>query len=394
MKFRFVPTKPTKKGLLSQYLSLEALLKGPKPDIGLMYCVFGLLVFGWVMIYSSSALFAENRFQDQFFFLKKQLVWSLVGIGVFIATSNISFSTWQRMTKWIYMASVVGLVLVLLIGREISGAKRWLHFPGVSFQPSELAKIAMILVVADYLDRRQSRLKDFKRGVLPLLTIVGVLIALIAAEPDLGTPMLMCGVLFALLLIGGVEWRHFFVLGLTALPLVILAVFKVRYRLERLLAYLDPWSDTQGKGYQLVQSLTAMGSGGFFGKGLGESQVKISNLPDCHTDFIFSILGEELGLIGTLTCATLFFYLCMRGLKISKSAPNYFSRLLGVGVSLMIGFQALINMGVAAGLFPTKGMPLPFISFGGSSLLMTMMSVGILASLSRYVKPVEPTGRG
>jgi cell division protein FtsW len=247
----------------------------------------------------------------------------------------------------------------------------------------------MIFLAADYLDRRQSRLKDFKRGVAPILLLAGVMLGLIVIEPDLGTPVLMTAVLMALLFIGGLPWRHLFVMGLTSLPLVLIAIFKVRYRLERMLAYLDPWADTKGKSYQLVQSLTAMGSGGIFGRGLGESQLKISNLPDCHTDFIFSILGEELGLIGTLTCVALFFFLCMRGLKIAKRAPDYYSKLVGVGISLMIGGQALINMGVASGLLPTKGMPLPFISFGGSSLVIVMFSAGLLASLSRQLKSIE-----
>ncbi len=389
MKYRFIPTKQTKKNLLTKYLSIEALLKGPKPDVGLLYSVFGLLVFGWIMVYSSSAIMAESRFHDQFYFLKKQLIWSFVGILVFILASNSPFSLWQKLTKWIYVATVVSLVAVLIFGREISGAKRWLHFHGFGFQPSELAKIAMIFLVSDYLDRRQSRLKDFKRGVVPILLLVGVLLGLIVIEPDLGTPVLMLSVLMALLFVGGLPWRHLFMMGLFSLPLIGVAVFKVRYRLERLLAYLDPWSDTQGKSYQLVQSLTAMGSGGFFGRGLGDSQLKISNLPDCHTDFIFSILGEELGLMGTLTCTALFFFLCMRGLKIAKGAPDLFSKLVGVGIALMIGGQALINMGVASGLFPTKGMPLPFISFGGSSLVIVMFCAGLLASLSRQMKPIE-----
>jgi cell division protein FtsW len=174
-------------------------------------------------------------------------------------------------------------------------------------------------------------------------------------------------------------------LGLTSLPLIAVAIFKVRYRLERLMAYLNPWSDAQGKGYQLLQSMTAMGSGGIFGKGLGNSKLKISNLPECHTDFIFSIIGEEIGLIGTLLCAGLFLFLCMRALKISRSAPDFFSRMVAAGIGLTIGFQALINMGVASGLFPTKGMPLPFISFGGSSLFITLFSMGLLANVSRRI---------
>ena len=390
MKYNFVSKKSVEQKKITKFFSLSSLMRSPYPDTGLLLCVAGLLVFGWVMIYSSSALFAENRYQDQFFFLKKQLLWSMIGLMAFLAAANIPFSFWQSNIKPIYFVTLALLVLVLLVGPKISGARRWIHVPGFSFQPSEAAKIVMVFLVADYMDRRQSRLKDFKRGLMPLLLLAGTMLGLILVEPDLGTPVLMAGVLFTLLLLGGAQWKHFFLLGLAALPVVVIAVMKVRYRLERLFAYMDPWSDAQGKGYQLIQSLIAMGSGGYFGKGFGNSRLKISNLPECHTDFIFSVLGEELGLIGTLFCASLFLFLCMRALKIAKKAPDAFSRLVAAGIGLTIGYQALINMGVACGLFPTKGMPLPFISFGGSSLLITLFSVGLLANVSRRIPaPVE-----
>jgi cell division protein FtsW len=264
----------------------------------------------------------------------------------------------------------------------------------MNFQPSEAAKIVMIFLVADYLDRRQSRLKDFRTGLLPLLGMVGALLGMIVIEPDLGTPVLITSVFLCLLILGGARWRHFMLLGISALPLIAIAIFKVRYRLERLMAYLNPWNDAQGKGYQLLQSMTAMGSGGIFGKGLGNSKLKISNLPECHTDFIFSILGEEIGLIGTLICATLFLFLCLRALKIAKTAPDFFSRMVAAGIGLTVGFQALINMGVASGLFPTKGMPLPFISFGGSSLFITLFSMGLLANVSRRTPRALADERG
>ncbi len=383
MRYQFVSKTKTEKKKLAKLFSIESLMRAPYPDTGLLLSVAGLLVFGWVMIYSSSALFAESRYHDQFFFLKKQLMWSVLGVGAFLLAANIPFSFWQANIKPMYFATIALLVLVLLIGPKISGARRWIHFPGGSFQPSELAKIMLVFLVADYMDRRQSRLREFKKGLLPILALAGGMLGLILIEPDLGTPVLMTGVMFTLLLLGGARWSHFFIIAIATLPILIVAVFKVQYRLQRLFAYMDPWSDAQGKGYQLIQSLIAMGSGGFFGKGLGNSRLKISNLPECHTDFIFSVLGEELGLIGTLACASLFLFLCMRSLKIAKKAPDSFSRLVAAGIGLTIGYQALINMGVACGLFPTKGMPLPFISFGGSSLLIMMFMVGLLANVSR-----------
>ena len=230
------------------------------------------------------------------------------------------------------------------------------------------------------------RMDEMKRGLLPVLGLVGAILGLILIEPDLGTPVLMGSVIMALLVLGGARWKHLLALGLSTLPVVIIAVLKVRYRLARLLVYLNPWADPKGTGYQLVQSLIAMGSGGLTGRGLGESRIKISSLPDAHTDFVFSVLGEELGLVGTFACAALFLFLCVRGLNIARETEDNFSKLVAAGMSLTIGFQAIINMGVASGLFPTKGMPLPFISFGGSSLVVALASAGILANISRQTR--------
>lgn len=385
MKYAFRP-KPEGQPKIISMLSMKSLINGAAPDWGVLYGVLALLVFGWVMVYSSSALVAETRYHDQYYFLKRQIVWSLIGLVAFIISSNLSLSFWQKMGRVLYLVAAVSLVAVLFIGPEISGARRWIRLGGFGFQPSELAKLTMILIVADYMDRKQSRLKDFKRGLMPLLCLIGFLMVLILAEPDLGTPVLMSSVLLMMLIVGGARWRHLFGMALAVLPFLALAVVTVSYRLKRLFAYLDPWADAQGAGYQLVQSLLALGSGGFFGRGLGNSRVKISSLPDAHTDFIFSILGEELGLLGTLTCAGLFLFLCVRGLKIAQQTSNCYARLVAVGISLMIGFQAIINMGVSCGLFPTKGMPLPFISFGGSSLVILLSSVGILSHISKHVE--------
>lgn len=386
MRTKFVVRKQKKREKLISIVSLKSLFQGTGVDEGILLCVFGLLVFGWVMVYSSSALFAETRYHDQYFFLKKQVMWSLVGIAAFLVTANIPLSIIQTNARKIYAAAIVSLVLVMFFGRTVYGAQRWLRFGLISFQPSEVAKIAMIFLTADYLDRRQSRMRDFKKGLVPLLLMVGLLMGLILIEPDLGTPVLMGMVFVTLLILGGANWMHLIFLGLSALPVVAIAIFKVRYRLERMMAYMNPWSDAQGTGYQLVESLLALGSGGFFGRGLGGSRIKIANLPEAHTDFVFSVLGEELGLLGTLLCASLFLFLCIRGLRVALQARSLFSRVVAAGVSLTIGFQALINMGVACGLLPTKGMPLPFLSFGGSSLVIMLASVGILANVSREAR--------
>lgn len=391
MKYRFRPS-PSSPGKIRKLLSPSFILKIAATDRGLLMCVFGLVVFGWVMVYSSSALVAETRYHDQYFFLKKQIVWSLLGLIAFVAAANVPVPAWQASTKKFYGLTVLLLVAVLIFGPEIAGAKRWLRFSGFSFQPSELAKLAMVFTVADYLDRRQSRIKQFRKGLVPLLVLLAFLIAPILAEPDLGTPMLMCAVFGAMLIMGGVRWKHVFLMCSVAVPVVAASILTVGYRLERMFAYLDPWSDAQGAGYQLVQSLLALGSGGIFGRGLGNSKIKISNLPDAHTDFVFSVMGEEIGLIGTLMCAALFLFLSLKALDIAHKAPSAFSRLVAAGIGLTIGLQALINMGVACGMFPTKGMPLPFISFGGSSLFIVLASVGILLGISRQSRITTKKG--
>jgi cell division protein FtsW len=382
----FKSEKTKRKGLLRRLLSIEPLMKGPAPDGLLILAVAGLLVFGWIMVYSASALDAEMKYGDQFYFLKRQVLWSVLGTAAFIISAKLPISFWQKSVRPLFVVTLILLAAVLVVGPRISGARRWIRLPGMGFQPSELAKLSLVLIAADYMDRKQSRLFDFKKGLLPLLLLCGSMLGLIVLEPDLGTPVLMSMVLGSLMILGGVRWSHLGSLIAGSMPLIVIAVIKVRYRLQRFFAYLDPWSNAKGKGYQLVQSLLAMGSGGFFGRGLGESRLKVGNLPDCHTDFVFSILGEELGLLGTLSCAALFLMLCLRGLRISRQSKDLFPRLVAAGISLTIGLQAVINMGVASGLFPTKGMPLPFISFGGSSLLITLTCVGILASISRENK--------
>jgi len=389
MKARFVAAKK-KPGVFSRIFNVRPFLDPHRSDGALLLCVLGLIVFGWVMVYSSSALTAEARYHDQFYFLKRQIIWSMIGLVVFVVSSNIPMKVWQDQTRLIYFLALISLVLVLFIGPNIAGARRWIRLGGFSFQPSELAKIAIVFSVADYMDRRQSRLRHFWKGLFPLFLLLGALFGLILLEPDLGTPVLMGSVVLALLLLGGARWRHLISMGLVVLPLIVLSVIKVRYRLARLFAYLDPWANAQGTGYQLVQSLLAMGSGGIFGRGLGGSRIKIANLPDAHTDFVFSVIGEELGLVGTLSCVALFLFLCLWGLKAARQAPTCFTRLVAAGVSLTIGGQALINMGVACGLLPTKGMPLPFLSFGGSSLVIILMSMGLLSNISRQAKVSYP----
>jgi cell division protein FtsW len=250
-------------------------------------------------------------------------------------------------------------------------------------QPSEFAKLGVVIFLADYLDRKQSRLNDFWGGLVPPLAWVGLILGLVALERDLGTPLLIALVSVGMLFLAGARWKHIFGMFLAGLPVLYLAVFHVPYRRQRMLAFLDPWKDAQGTGYQLVQSLLALGSGGFWGRGSGESTIKMYYLPESQTDFIFSILGEEFGFVGTFLLTVVFSILVYRCFRIALQASHWFHGLLVSGISLLIAGQVLINLAVVTGLFPTKGMPLPFISFGGSSVVAMFTAIGLALNVSR-----------
>ncbi|MBK8651767.1 MAG: putative lipid II flippase FtsW [Elusimicrobia bacterium] len=362
-------------------------------DVALLSWTAGLTVFGWLVLYSASALLGDSRYGDQYFFLKRQMIWTalgMVGLGVAALTP---LSWVQRMARPVLIATVVLLVLVLVAGHEVGGAKRWLRVGGLGVQPSEFAKLAVVLVLADYLDRRQSRLTRWS-GFLPPLIVTGFVLGLILLERDLGTPFLIGCVAFSLIAMAGAKWRHLFLVGLATIPGLFLAL-SVPYRRQRLLAFLDPWKESQGVGYQLVQSLMALGSGGFWGKGSGESTIKMYYMPESQTDFIFPIFGEEFGFLGTSLLTTAYFVLTYLCFRVAFRATHWFQALLAAGVALTIGGQVLLNLGVVTGLLPTKGIPLPFLSFGGSSLLVLMTSIGLVLNVSRHrgTPVLSPRGR-
>lgn len=358
-------------------------IKYHSPDMVLFLVVFGLLCFGLIMLYSASALMALERYKDPYFFLKKQVVWVGIGSFFFILLAGTDYNILQEHSRIIMVVSAVLLTAVLIVGDEISGAKRWLRLGPIGFQPSELAKIAVILGLADYCDRRRSRLQHFGKGLVPALFILLGFCGLIAAEPDLGTPTVIVVTGLAILYMGGARFSHIMGLVLGAVPFFTIAVLAVPYRRQRFFAFLDPWADPQGSGYQIIQSLMALGSGGFTGKGLGASDLKRLYLPELHTDFIFPIIGEELGWFGSCLIITLFAVLVYRGARIANKAPNLFGRLVTAGIIFTLGFQAVINIAIASGSLPTKGLPLPFFSFGGSSLLFTLAGLGIVMNVSR-----------
>jgi cell division protein FtsW len=353
------------------------------PDWPLLVLTAGLMAFGWVTLYSASALISESRYGDQYYFLKRQMMWSGIGLAGMLVAFRLNLAWLQRYARLIFVGVVILLGCVLVFGYEVGGSRRWLRIAGLGFQPSEFAKLGLVIILADYLDRKQSRLKEFWPGFVPPMVLMGLVVGLIALEPDLGTPLLIVFVGVGMVFMAGARLAHLAAVALASLPLLYFQIFRVPYRRQRVLAFLDPWSDTQGAAYQLVQSFLALGSGGFWGRGAGESLMKMHYLPESQTDFVFSILGEELGFIGAGSLIAVFALLVYRGFRIAARASNWFEWLLASGISLLLGGQVLINLGVVTGLLPTKGIPLPLISFGGSSLAITLVSIGLLMNVSQ-----------
>lgn len=352
--------------------------------------ILALVWIGIIMVYSSSAIYAFKRFGDSFYYLKREIFYCLLGfIGMFF-TSRLDYSKIRRYSRALIVVSILLLVAVFLpgIGKEAGGAKRWISLGNFGFQPSEFVKFALIIYLADFLSRRQDVIKTFYRGFLPALLVSGFIGGLILLQPDFGTALLLVLVCFILFFVAGVNLKYIFSVLVLSVPLVYLLVFRVPYRLRRILAYLNPWEDPKGAGWQIIQSYVALGSGGLFGLGLGQSRQKLFYLPQTSTDFILSIIGEELGFLGTFSILILFALFIWQGLKIALKAKDLYGALLSFGIVLMIGLQAIIHIAVVSGSMPTKGLPLPFISYGGSSLIFSLIGVGIVLSVAKHRQKV------
>jgi cell division protein FtsW len=356
------------------------------PDMWLFGVAVALLSVGVVMVYSASAIVAAGRFHDPYFFLKKQLFWAVLGAAALWGALRLDYRRLERLALPILVAAGLLLVLVLIppFGQDINGTRRWIRVGPVSFQPAELAKIALVLYLAAFLARARKESQEFWRGIAPALAVAGGMAGLVLLQPDLGNCVTLLALTLALLFLAGGRVRHLALVVLPALPLIAIAVWMAPYRLRRITAFLDPWSDPRGSGFQIIQSWLALGSGGIFGRGVGGSQQKLFYLPESHTDFIFAVLGEELGLVGGLVVLSLFVTFVWRGLRVGLRAPDAFGSYLALGITLLVATQTLVNLGVVTGLLPTKGLPLPFISFGGSALLMTMVSTGVLLNISQH----------
>ncbi|MFA5095828.1 MAG: putative lipid II flippase FtsW [Candidatus Omnitrophota bacterium] len=344
-----------------------------------------LMCLGVVMIYSSSSIYAWERYKDGFFFLKRHLIFMLIGGALTFFFMSIDYHKLKQISRPLLVISLILLLLVLVpgIGREVSGARRWFRFKFISFQPSELATLAIIIYVADFISRKGNLIKSFFKGFLPPMLALGLCAGLVILQPDLGSTLAIGVVVLAMLFVGGVRPAYILSLILCSLPVLYLLIFNVPYRRARILAFLNPWLDPQGSGFQIIQSQVALGSGGLFGVGLGHSKQKLFYLPAAHTDFIFSIIGEELGLLGTIAVIVLFIIFIQQGIRVVKNTPDKFGYFLAFGLVTMIAFKAAVNIGVSSGVLPTKGLPLPFISYGGSSFIFDMICVGILVNIAR-----------
>jgi cell division protein FtsW len=346
-----------------------------------------LVVFGALMIYSSTSVitpvFAKKKITE-FYYFKRHVFTILIGVAfLFFAYYKLKPSYLKKIALPLLIISFILLILVFIpgIGVTAGGAKRWIRLWPSTFQPSELVKLSMVIFLAQYMSKPEYRTDSIKSFIIPVL-IMGVFQAAILKQPDFGAAMSLAFLTFAMLFLSGIKIRYIASLSIFAIPVIIKLAMEP-YRLKRITCFLDPWKDPQGCGFQLVQSFIALGSGGLTGVGLGSSRQKLSYLPESHTDFIFSIIGEEFGFIGVIIVIALFLVLFIKGMSIANRAKDRFVYYLATGLSLMIALQALVNFAVATGLVPTKGLPLPFISYGGSSLLMNMVAIGMLLNISK-----------
>ncbi|EKD82604.1 MAG: cell division membrane protein [uncultured bacterium] len=352
----------------------------------LLFVVVALMGLGLIMVYSASSVTSLATMSDGLYYFKRQLVWVITGLLAMLAFSLVPYQKLEKLAVPLLGLAVFLLIMVLIPGvaRDIGGAKRWLRFGGIGFQPSEFAKLCFVIYVAHSISIRQDRIKSFVHGLLPDISIAAIIFALVYKEPNLSTAALILGTYLVLYFLGNGSIAYLAAIGAIGVSGIFVLIFQAGYRVRRLMAFLDPWENAQTSGYHIIQSLVAIGSGGFWGLGLGQSRQKFFILPERHTDFIFAIICEELGMIGGIVVLLMFFALIWRGVYIATSAPDSFGFLLASGITAIVGLQVVVNIGVVLSLMPTTGITLPFISYGGSSLLFLAVGMGILLNISRY----------
>lgn len=343
-------------------------------------------LFGLLMIYSASYVWAEYKFGDPYKFVKTQALFLLLGYILIVMMLRVPYTKYLSKANLIFGVCFLLLILVLIpgIGTVRNGSRSWFGIGGFGVQPSEFAKLGMIIFTSKYLAFNEKALKDIKKGVLPILGILMLVFGLIMLQPDFGTGVIIVISIIALLFVSGVKMGFFIKMGFLGLGGVVGLIIMAPYRMKRIVSFLNPWSDPLGSGFQIIQSLYAIGPGGLLGLGLGNSIQKHFYLPEPQTDFIFAIISEEFGFVGVLIVATLFLVIIYRGFRIAIYCENKFGKYLAFGITFQLAFQALLNLMVVVGLIPVTGVTLPFLSYGGSSLLITMLSMSILLNISKY----------
>lgn len=356
-----------------------------KPDYFLLGLVVVLLIIGVVMVYSSSYIWADYKFGDKLFYLKRQLLFVGVGIIAMFIFMMTPYNLWKKYAKLILLGGflLLGLVLIPGVGIVRNGAQSWIGIGAFSIQPSEFMKLGLIMYLSTYLTFNQRYITSFKKGFFPSIILVFTAFGLIMLQPDLGTGVVLVLTCMVLIFIAGAKLTHFFGLASLGVVAFLLLIISAPYRIKRITAFINPWEDPLGDGFQIIQSLYAIGPGGLMGVGLGNSIQKYFYLPEPQTDFIFAILGEELGFIGGSTVIILFVLLFWRGIKIALTTQDEFGRYLALGITTMLAIQVMINISVVIGLIPVTGITLPFLSYGGSSLTLTLCAVGILLNISK-----------
>ena len=355
-----------------------------KPDRVLFFVTLLLVGFGVAMVFSSSAIVAKEKFGDPNYFSFKQLIFALLGLAVMFVVMKLDYHIYrQPAVVFSALAIVVALLVLVFFLAAAANTHRWIQLSGFSLQPSELAKLALIFFLAYFLEKRKGKVNDLMFTLVPVAIIVALLAGLIVLQPDLGTAVSLLVISAVLLFVAGLDLRWIAVSIIFAIPTFYLLVFRVKYRRERILAFLNPWEEPLGRGFQIIQSMLSVASGGLAGLGFMEGKQKLFYLPEAHTDFIFAVVGEEMGMIGTCAILVLFSIFLWRGLRTSMRAPDLFGFYLALGITMMVCIQAYINMSVVLGLLPTKGIPLPFLSYGGSSFVVMLAAVGILLNVSQ-----------
>lgn len=364
--------------------SFSSFLNNPI-DFTLLITILLLLTIGLVMVLSASSPSALSESGDSYKYFSKQLLFAILGIIAMLFISKIDYRFYQKFYKHAWIVSLILLALVLLIGKNINGAKRWIYLTEtLSFQPSELVKILMIVFYAGILTKNRDELEKYNTGFLKHMCLVAPIIGLLLLQPHFSASVVIIGICSIMMIVAGCKFKHFLItVGAVGIPAIIALIIFSPYRLQRVTTFIDPWQDQTGDGWQVIQSLYAIGSGGLFGSGLGESKQKYLYLPEPHNDFIFSILGEELGFVGCAIVLILFAIFIWRGVLIAMKAPDMFGSLVAIGITSLVGVQVIINIAVVTSSMPVTGMQLPFFSYGGTALFLLLCEMGVLLSISR-----------